>query len=102
MKLTGMKKGLYSLGPLTGILLNANKRFLKFISDIVDPSVGIKKLKKVSRTLKRLHTHGMVKKVAHTYKYYLTRFGSQVITMGMKLKTMVIIPELARAYEPFA
>jgi hypothetical protein len=31
MELTGMKKGLYSLGPLTGILLNANKRFLNFI-----------------------------------------------------------------------
>ena len=157
MKLTGMKKGLYSLGPLTSILLNANRRFLKFISDIVDPSVGIKKLKKasktvvqnnrpfkgfnffneddmnilqtvmsgeftirgfqnknlrsklknysssqVSRILKRLHTHGMIKKVAHTYKYYLTRFGSQVITMGMKVRTMVIIPELAKAYEPFA
>jgi len=56
----------------------------------------------VSRILKRLHTHGMIKKVAHTYKYYLTRFGSQVITMGMKVKTMVIIPELAKAYEPFA
>ena len=157
MKLTGMKKGLYSLGPLASILLNANKRFLKFISDIVDPGVGIKKLEKasttvvqnnrpfkgfnffneddmnilqavmsgeftirgfqnknlrsklknysssqVSRILKRLHTHGMIKKVAHTYKYYLTRFGSQVITMGMKVKTMVIIPELAKAYEPFA
>ncbi|WP_278186406.1 hypothetical protein [Desulfobacter hydrogenophilus] len=44
----------------------------------------------------------MIKKVAHTYKYYLTRLGSQVITMGMKVKTMVIIPELAKAYEPFA
>jgi predicted transcriptional regulator len=56
----------------------------------------------VSRTLKRLHTHGMIKKVVHTYKYYLTRLGSQVITMGMKVKTMVIIPELSKAYEPFA
>lgn len=157
MELTGMKKSLYSMGPLTGILLNANKRFLNFISDIVDPSVGIKKLKKVTRTvvqndrpfkgfnffneddmtvlqtvmsgaftisgfqnknlrskfktystsqvsriLKRLHTHGMIKKVANTYKYYLTRFGSQVITMGMKLKTMIIIPELAKVYEQLA
>lgn len=42
MELTGMKKGLYSMGPLTGILLNANKRFLNFISDIIDSSVGMK------------------------------------------------------------
>jgi len=51
MKLTNMKKSLYSLGPLKDILFNANKRFLKFISDIVDPSVGIKKLEKVSKTV---------------------------------------------------
>ena len=56
----------------------------------------------VSRILKRLHTHGMIKKVAHTYKYYLSRFGSQVITMGMKVKTMVIIPELAKVSEQLA
>ncbi|MCG8335962.1 MAG: hypothetical protein MJE63_15710 [Proteobacteria bacterium] len=138
-------------------MLNANKRFLKFLADIVDPSVGIKKLDKVSKTvvqndrsfkgfnffseadmqilltvisgeftingfqnknlrsklknysssqvsriLKRLHTHGLIKKVARTYKYYLTRFGSQVITMGMKLKEMVIIPELTKVYTKLA
>jgi len=47
---------------INSILLNANKCFFKFISDIVDPSVGIRKLKKVSKTLKRLYTHGMIKK----------------------------------------
>jgi hypothetical protein len=157
MTLTNMKKGLYSLVPLRNILFNANKRFLKFLSDIVDPSAGIKKLEKVSKTvvqnnrsykgfnffseddlnilqtiisgaftingfqnkdlrqnipiysssqisriLKRLHTHGLIKKVANTYKYYLTRFGSQVITMGMKLKEMTIIPELTKVYEQLA
>ena len=45
--MTGMKKGLYSIGPLTGILLNVNKRFLNSISDIVDPSVdGLVKSRK--------------------------------------------------------
>ena len=53
----------------------------------------------ISRILKRLHTHGLIKKIANTYKYYLTRFGSQVITMGMKLKEMTIIPELTKVYE---
>ena len=154
MQLAPMKKGLYSLRPLTDILFSANKRFLNFLADIVDPTVGIKKLEKVSKTvvqnnrpfkgfnffneddmnvlqvvmsgeftisgfqnknlrnkfksysssqvsriLKRLHTHSLIKKVANTYKYYLTRFGSQVITMGMKLKEMIIIPELAKVFE---
>ncbi|SMD16025.1 hypothetical protein SAMN02746065_1711 [Desulfocicer vacuolatum DSM 3385] len=154
MKLAKIKKGLYSMGPLTKILFSANKRFLNFLADIVNPSVGIKKLEKISETviqnnrpfkgfnffsqddikilqavisgeftingfqnktlrnklkgysssqisrvLKRLHTHGLIKKVAKTYKYYLTRLGSQVITMGIKLKSMVIIPELANSYE---
>jgi DNA-binding HxlR family transcriptional regulator len=53
----------------------------------------------ISRVLKKLHTHGLIKKVAKTYKYYVTRLGSQVITMGIKLKSMVIIPELANSYE---
>lgn len=53
----------------------------------------------ISRVLKRLHTHGLIKKVARTYKYYLTRLGSQVITMALKLKEMVIIPELAISYD---
>ena len=29
----------------------------------------------ISRTLKRLHIHGLIKKIGHTYKYYLTKFG---------------------------
>ncbi len=48
-----------------------------------------------SRIIKRLHTHGLIKKIARTYKYYLTKLGCHVITMGLKLKELVIIPELA-------
>ncbi len=50
---------------------------------------------RVSRMIKRLHVHGLIRKIGHSYKYYLTRFGSQVITMGLKLKELVIIPHLA-------
>ena len=32
----------------------------------------------VSRLLKRLPVHGLIKKVGHTYKYYLTQFGKAV------------------------
>jgi len=49
----------------------------------------------ISRILKRLHIHGLIKKLGHTYKYYLTKFGQQVISMGLKLKELVVIPGLA-------
>jgi len=51
----------------------------------------------VSRMLKRLWMHGLIRKVGRTYKYYLTELGRTVITMGLKLKELVLIPELARA-----
>jgi len=31
----------------------------------------------VSRLLKRLRTHGLIKKIGRTYKYYATAFGKQ-------------------------
>lgn len=49
----------------------------------------------VSRLIKRLRTHGLVKKVGHTYKYYVTAFGKEVITTALKLRELVIIPQLA-------
>jgi hypothetical protein len=48
----------------------------------------------VSRTLKRLRLHGLIKKVGRTYKYYLTQFGKEVITAGLKLRELVLIPQL--------
>jgi hypothetical protein len=49
----------------------------------------------MSRLLKRLRLHGLIKKIGHTYKYYLTAFGKDVITAGLKLRQLVIIPQLA-------
>ena len=49
----------------------------------------------VSRLLKRLRVHGLIKKVGRRYKYYLTEFGREVIMMALKLREIVIIPELA-------
>ena len=51
----------------------------------------------VSRMLKRLWMHDLIRKVGRTYKYYITERGRTVITMGLKLKELVLIPELARA-----
>jgi hypothetical protein len=49
----------------------------------------------VSRLLKRLRTHGLVKKVGHTYKYYVTAFGKEVVATALKLRELVIIPQFA-------
>ena len=49
----------------------------------------------ISRTMKRLRVHGLIKKVGHTYKYYVTALGKQVIALGLKLKDLHIIPALS-------
>jgi len=48
----------------------------------------------LSRMLKRLRTHGLVKKIGRRYKYYLTTLGRTVATAGLKLRELVIIPTL--------
>ena len=146
-----MKKTVYSLPALREVLLAANQRYLKFISEIATPEVGVEKLQRlaetqvenerrykgfnllgeedsslfrtllqgefaisgftskdlrrllanktpsqITRLLRRLRVHGLIKKVGRRYKYYLTEFGRQVAAMALKLREMVIIPELAR------
>jgi hypothetical protein len=44
--------------------------------------------------LKRLRIHGLIKKVGHTYHYYVTRLGKIVATAGLKVKELVLIPQL--------
>jgi hypothetical protein len=48
----------------------------------------------VSRMLKRLRIHGMIKKVGRTYHYYLTQLGRTVAIAGIKIKELVLIPQL--------
>lgn len=48
----------------------------------------------VSRLLKRLRVHGMIKKIGKTYKYYVTSFGKEAICLGLKLRELYIIPQL--------
>jgi len=50
----------------------------------------------ISHLLKRLRVHGLLKKISHTYKYYLTDLGRRVLLAGLKLKTLVLIPALAQ------
>lgn len=51
----------------------------------------------LSRLLKRLRVHGIIKKIGKSYKYYLTSFGKQIITCSQKVINMVMIPQLANA-----
>ena len=54
-----------------------------------------KSASQVTRLLKRLRVHGVIKKVGKCYKYYLTDFGRQTAAMSLKLREMVVIPTLA-------
>jgi len=45
----------------------------------------------LSRLLKRLRTHGLIKKIGKRYKYYLTTLGRTVATAALKLRELVII-----------
>jgi hypothetical protein len=49
----------------------------------------------LSRRLKRLRMHRLLKKVHGTYKYYLTRLGRRAIAAGLSLREQCIIPALA-------
>jgi len=49
----------------------------------------------ISRILKRLHLHGLVKKIGHTYKYYLTRLGQKAIACALTLRRLFLVPALA-------
>ena len=51
----------------------------------------------LSRLLKRLRVHGLIKKIGRSYKYYLTSFGKEIITCSQKVINMVMIPQLSIA-----
>lgn len=150
VKLAPMQKTIYSLSPLRELLAAANRRYLDFLAELADPSVGLPRIEKIaetvhkddrtyrgfnlferddlalflalargehnisgfknatlkrvlpgrtgaqiSRTLKRLRLHGLIKKVGHTYKYYLTATGRHATLAALKLRQLVVIPALA-------
>jgi hypothetical protein len=49
---------------------------------------------KISRILKRLRVIGLIKRIGKTYKYYITTLGNEAIITALKLKNIVIIPQL--------
>ena len=57
--------------------------------------LGTVRSSQVSRLLKRLRLHGIIKKVRNSYKYYLTELGRHVALAGLTLKNLFLIPEFA-------
>jgi hypothetical protein len=147
MKVAPVKKTIYSIPALIGIMATANGRYLRFISAIDDPTFSLRQLDKISRPasdahrsyrgfnlfhgddllifqainrgqinirgfqnrdlqislnymtpqqisrhIKRLRKHGLIKKVAKTYKYYLISLGRKVTLAALKLREMFVIP----------
>ena len=50
---------------------------------------------KVSRALKRLRLHGLIKKVATPYKYYTTNLCERILAPLLKFKTRILIPAIS-------
>jgi DNA-binding PadR family transcriptional regulator len=48
----------------------------------------------ISRLLKRLRLHGLIRKAGKSYKYYLTTMGKQVLITALKIRELIIIPAL--------
>ena len=47
---------------------------------------------KISRLIKRLKIHGLIKKAKDSYKYYVTKLGKETIIMAQKIKELVLVP----------
>ncbi len=47
---------------------------------------------KISRLIKRLKVHGLIKKANDSYKYYMTKIGKETIIMAEKIKELVLVP----------
>jgi hypothetical protein len=49
----------------------------------------------ISRQLKRLRVHGLIKRIGHCYKYYITELGRRAVITGLKLRELFVLPQLA-------
>ncbi len=47
---------------------------------------------KISRLIKRMRVHGLIKEATDSYKYYLTKIGKETIIMAQKIKELVMVP----------
>ncbi|MEQ9321950.1 MAG: hypothetical protein RIF41_22465 [Polyangiaceae bacterium] len=50
----------------------------------------------VSRLLKRLRVHGLIKRVGRTYKYYVTALGRRALLAGLQIRE-AFLPQMLTA-----
>jgi len=50
---------------------------------------------RISRAIRRLREHGLLKKIAKTFKYYMTTLGNKVSMAAMRMRECEIIPALS-------
>jgi hypothetical protein len=55
---------------------------------------------RISRLLKRLRLHGLLRKVGRTYTYHLTALARRVVTAVLHVKNNLMVPRLAAAPIP--
>jgi hypothetical protein len=48
----------------------------------------------VSRLLKRLRVHGLIKRIGRTYKYYVTALGRRALLAGLHIRRTLLPPML--------
>ena len=54
----------------------------------------------ISRQLKRLRVHGLIKRIGRRYKYYVTELGRRAVITGLKLREIFVLPQLASPAAP--
>jgi len=79
--LVAIARGEFAISGMT------NKRLRAILKDKTGPQV--------SRLIRMLRVHGVLKKIGRTYKYYLTELGRRAVAAALKLQSFVVIPALA-------
>ena len=51
----------------------------------------------LTRQIRRLRVLGLLKRVAGTYRYYLTRLGRQAIAASCSITEFILVPALTNA-----
>ena len=64
-----------------------NKDIRKYVKGI--------KTSTMSRIFKRLRLHGLIERKGSSYKYFVTAFGKEVISAGLSIRSLILIPALS-------
>ena len=80
---------------LLRLLLNGEFVLKGFSNKMLRQYLPDKNAGQITRLFKRLRVHGLIKQAGKCYRYYLTDFGRTVATAALKLRELVIIPQLA-------